>query len=364
MSKILAAVMPEPGARVELREYDEPELEQDSALLRVEWSEVCGTDVHLHEGRLAGVPYPLIPGHVSVGRLERIRGRVPDLEGRSLEEGEFVTFLDVHRTCHACWYCLVAKASTRCPKRKVYGITYGVADGLAGGWAEKLYLKPGTRILPLGAVEPHTFMAGGCGLPTALHAVDRAEIAVGDTVLVLGAGPVGLSVLALARLRGASSVLLIGAPAKRLATAETLGASSTLDFRSFSEGERLDWVREHSSGRGADVTIEATGSPEAVVEAMRFTRDGGRVVVAGQYTDRGETSFNPHLDLNQKHLELRGSWGSDFSHFYRALRLLEQPESAALWSRIPLEEYALASTNEALAAVASGEVVKALIHTS
>src|ERR1044072_4485432 len=145
----LVAVIPKPNAPVEVGEVGEPYLEPNSALLEVEVSEVCGTDVHLQQGRLAGVPYPLVPGHVSVGRLEKIRGRLFDVEGREFKEGDRVTFLDVHRTCHACWHCLVAKASTRCPARKVYGITYGLADTLAGGWAEKVYLKPGTRCISL-----------------------------------------------------------------------------------------------------------------------------------------------------------------------------------------------------------------------
>src|SRR5215207_3356432 len=145
MAKVLAAVIPEPGAAVELRETEEPELEQDSAMLAVELSEVCGTDVYLQQGRLAGVPYPLIPGHVSVGRLSKIYGQMLDVTGQPFAEGDRVTFLDVHRTCNACWHCLVAKATTRCPHRKVYGITYGLADGLTGGWAQKLYLKPDTR---------------------------------------------------------------------------------------------------------------------------------------------------------------------------------------------------------------------------
>src|SRR5438445_6201692 len=114
----LAAVIPKPNAAVEIREFPTPDLEPNSALLAVELSEVCGTDVYLQQGRLEGVPYPLIPGHVSVGRLNKIRGELLDVEGNALGEGDRVTFLDVHRTCNACWYCLVAKATTRCPQRK------------------------------------------------------------------------------------------------------------------------------------------------------------------------------------------------------------------------------------------------------
>ena len=175
-------------------------------LLAVELSEVCGTDVYLQQGLLEGVPYPLIPGHVSVGRLEKIRGRVLDVQGNDFREGDRVTFLDVHRTSNACWYCLVAKATTRCPQRKVYGITYGAQDGLSGGWSEQVYLKPGTRCIHLEA-EPEHFIAGGCALPTALHAVERGAISIGDTVLVLGSGPVGLNAIILAQMRGALRVL-------------------------------------------------------------------------------------------------------------------------------------------------------------
>lgn len=356
------ALIPEPCAAVELREVREPELEMDSALMDVELSEVCGTDVHLQQGRLEGVPYPLIPGHVSVGRLSKIRGQLKDVEGRAFKEGDRVTFLDVHRTCHACWYCLVAKATTRCPQRKVYGITYGLSDGLCGGWAEKIYLKPGTRVIALGNLDAERFMAGGCSLPTALHAAERADIAIGDTVLVLGSGPVGLSSIIFALMRGALRVLCIGAPAHRLEAAREVGAHAALNFETHSVEERTEWVLEQTGGRGADVTIEATGAPAAVTEAMRFTRDAGRVVIVGQYTDHGSVSFNPHLDLNKKHLDVRGCWGSDFSHFYRGVQILSEPTRSAAWSKIKLNHYSLSRANEALNDVAAGRIVKGLIE--
>jgi len=86
----IVAVIPEPKSPVELREVAEPDLENDSALLEVELSEVCGTDVHLQAGRLAGVPYPLVPGHVSVGRLQKIRGELLDVNGHAFREGDRV----------------------------------------------------------------------------------------------------------------------------------------------------------------------------------------------------------------------------------------------------------------------------------
>lgn len=357
----LAAVMPSPEADVELRELPLPDLEPDSALLKVAYSEVCGTDVYLHEGRLAGVPYPIIPGHVSVGTLANIRGQVNDVYGRPLHEGDRVTFLDVHKTCNECWYCLVGKASTRCPHRKVYGITYGVEDGLTGGWSQYIYLKPGVRCVRMDGVDDELFMAGGCSLPTALHAVERADVKIGDTVLILGCGPVGLSAIAFSVLRGATRVLCIGAPDGRLETARGMGADAVLNFEGVDDAARQDWLREHTEDRGADVVIECTGAPVAVVQAMQYARDAGTVVIVGQYTDHGDIPFNPHLDLNKKHLDVRGCWGSDYSHFHRCVEVLRTARGSALWSAVRLDRFTLSQANDALAAVQNGKCVKALI---
>ena len=196
-----------------------------------------------------------------------------------------------------------------------------------------------------------------------LHAVERGDIAIGDTVLVLGSGPVGINSIILALMRGALRVLCIGAPANRLEVATNAGASEVLNFEERAETERLEWVLERTGGRGADVTIEAAGAPDAVAQAMRFTRDAGRVVVVGQYTDHGETSFNPHLDLNKKHLDVRGCWGSDFSHFYRGVQIVSDPVRAKPWEALisNLRHYALSEANEALADVKEGRVIKAII---
>src|ERR1044072_4465720 len=243
----IVAIIPEPNAPVEVREVAEPELEPNSALLAVEVSEVCGTDVYLQQGRLAVVPYPLVPGHVSTGRLQKIRGQLFDIDGKQFSEGDRVTFLDVHRTCNACWYCLVAKAATRCPQRKVYGITYGLDDGLCGGWASHIYIKPGTRCIRLDA-DPMTFMAGGCALPTSLHAVQRGDIKIGDTGLVLGSGPGGINTIVFALMRGALRVLCIGAPQMRLDAAVEAGATGTVNIETTDDRQRMNWVRGDHAG--------------------------------------------------------------------------------------------------------------------
>ena len=99
---VTAAVMPGAGQRVRLEEIPRPTLEPGSAMLDVLYSEVCGTDVHIHHGRLSSVPFPIIPGHVSVGVIRVLPAPVVDVNGRPFVEGDVVTFLDVHGTCHRC----------------------------------------------------------------------------------------------------------------------------------------------------------------------------------------------------------------------------------------------------------------------
>jgi threonine dehydrogenase-like Zn-dependent dehydrogenase len=359
---IKAVVMPAPRAPLEIRPFPKPQLEPGAVLLRTLGSEVCGTDVHLWHGRLAGVPYPIIPGHVSVGEVAATNGPVADVDGRSLAAGDVVTFLDVYGSCGRCWYCTVAHASTRCPHRRVYGITLSANEGLLGGWAEYIHLRSGVHIVTLPEGLPwETFIAAGCGLPTALHALERADVRFGDTVVVQGSGPVGLSAAILAQLRGASKVIVVGGPPLRLAMATRSGADAVIDIGTTDEVARLNVVRALTGGRGADVTIEATGVAAAVPEGMRMTRDAGRYVVVGQYTDAGPAEFNPHLDLNRKHLDVRGCWGSDVSHVYRAVQVLARYHAHFPWSEFVSGRYNLQQAQEALEDVAAQRVVKALI---
>ncbi|MGF6885168.1 threonine dehydrogenase-like Zn-dependent dehydrogenase [Nocardia sp. GAS34] len=361
---ISVVVMPGPEAPLQVRSTPLPEVEPGGVLLRTLGSEVCGTDVHLWHGQLSGVPYPITPGHVSVGQVAALGpGEAPrDVDGMPVRPGQVVTFLDVYGTCGRCWYCTVAHASTRCPQRQVYGVTMCADDGLFGGWGEYIYLAPGVHIVPLPEeLDWRAFLAGGCGMPTALHAITLGEIGFGDTVVVQGAGPVGLCAAVLAQLRGAGRVIVIGGPQVRLAAARRFGADTVIDIGESTAEERIERVRALTGGRGADVTIEATGIPGAVPEGMRLTRDAGRYIVVGQYTDAGVTSLNPHLDLNRKHLCVRGCWGSDAGHVWRSVRVMARYAGLFPWTELISREYSLDQAQSALEAVARQEVVKALI---
>jgi threonine dehydrogenase-like Zn-dependent dehydrogenase len=360
-STVVTAVMPAPLEPIELREFPKPDLPPGAVLLETSFSEVCGTDVHLWHGRLSGVPYPIIPGHVSVGRVSELRGGVRTLDGRALREGDRLAFFDVHRTCGRCHACAITRTPTRCIARRVYGITDSALEGLFGGWSEAIYLEPGvlTAHVPE-SVSDEDYIGAGCGLITSVHIMDRADVRLGDTVIVQGVGAVGLSAIALARLSGAAQVIAIGAPPDRLRLAVEMGADATFDL-DVPPAERLERIVSLTSGRGADVVIEAAGSARAVEEGLNLVRDGGRYVIAGHYTNAGPSTINVHEQINRKHLEIRGCWGSEPAHFMRALQILEQHASTIPWRTIGARVYALDELNEALADAEAMRLPKALV---
>jgi len=359
---IRAAVMTAPEAPIAIWDLDDPVVEPGAVLLETVASEVCGTDVHLHHGRLAGVPYPIVPGHVSVGRVLEAPGVDADALGHPLAPGDVVTFLDVHEVCHACYHCTIARQPNRCPSRKVYGITYSAEDGPLGGWAERIYLKPGVRVLKLvGGLEADDVIGGGCGLFTGFAAVDRAGVRLGDSVLVQGSGPVGLAAAAFAGLAGAAQVLVTGAPDARLSLARRLGADHVWDVTATSLEERAEAVAGLTGGRGPDVVIEAAGNPAAIGEGLDLVRDGGTYVVAGHYTDAGATSLNPHTQINRKHVDVRGQWGTDFHHLVRALRVFARHRARLPFRDVIGGRYGLEDAGRALADVESLGVTKAII---
>ncbi len=354
--------MTAPRAPIELREFATPDLAEGSGLLRTSYSEVCGTDVHLWHGRLSGVPYPIIPGHVTAGILDRSRGPLNTIDGSRLKEGDRVVFFDVHRTCGRCMACTVNRTPTRCSARRVYGITDSANEGLFGGWSQAVYLEPGVTLAKLpDSVTFEDYIGGGCGLLTAVHGVERSGIQLGDTVVVQGTGAVGLSLVALARIAGAGTIIAIGAPDNRLDLAKRMGADETFNVETTSPEERRERIAALTQGQLADVVIEASGSARAIEEGPDLARNGGRYVIVGHYTNAGQSSVNAHEQINRKHLEIRGCWGSEAGHFLRALRILERHAAHVPWREIGVKTYALTELNEALKEAEAFKVPKALV---
>ena len=223
-------------------------------------------------------------------------------------------------------------------------------------------MKPGVKMIHFPKnLSPETFIGGGCGLVTALHAVDMAGIRLGESVGVMGAGPVGQSIVALASLSGAGQIVAVDRVTDRLDFAKRMGATNTIDM-SVPRSGRLEIARSMTGGHGFDTVIEASGNPDAVSEALDLVRDGGRVIVCGHYTDNGAVEIHPHWQINRKHVELKGCWGSRYEHFHRGVALAAQFGTTKPWSEMASKSYALEDVAAALDAVASRAAVKAVVR--
>lgn len=350
MSAVKAAVLAQFGQPLALREYpDIKDVHPGEALVRVEMAGICGTDVHLWLGQLP-IPVPVILGHETSGRIEKLgTGLERDWRNEPLRVGDRVAWAS-SIACGECFYCRLKAQPTRCVSRKAYGISYCAdeAPHLRGGYAEKILLRPGTALFRLPDSLPTESLVGaGCALTTAIHGIERCPVAWGDTVVIQGAGPVGLACLAVSLEAGAARVIVIGGPPHRLELARNFGAHVTINIGSESRvEERRKHVLDETGGYGADVVLECVGHPEAVPEGMELCRDGGKFLVLGQYGNSGNVSLNPHI-ITRKQLQIVGSWGFEPRHVDRAISLLDRTDwknqfASQITHRFPLADADLA----------------------
>src|SRR5262245_12931707 len=226
-----------------------------------------------------------------------------------------------------------------------------------------------------------TVIGTGFALFSAVHGVERLCVETGsdstsdrelgelpvlpspwrDSVIIQGAGPVGIAALAVAKNAGARQVIVIGGPKHRLEMARQFGATHTIDLSELSEpARRIDAVRQLTRGYGADAVIECVGLPAAVTEGMELCRDGGKFLVLGHYCDAGTVAFNPHV-ITRKQLQVFGSWSSEPRHLRAALEFLRRtprqfPFGAMVTHRFPLER-----GHEALMTTANWQSAKSVI---
>ena len=298
-----------PG-QVRVEEKPDPELSAaDDAVVRVEASGICGSDLHIYHGRVPVAPGFTI-GHEFVGTVVSAGDEVERVAVGDRVLGTF------HTACATCTPCLRGDYH-RCRKQRTFGHRAHLGD-LQGAQAELLLVPRANltlRRVPEGMSAEVALFAGDV-MGTGYHAVAHAGMKAGDTVAVLGLGPVGLCAVQAAIAGGAVRVFAIDTVAERLEMAGRFGASPL----HLTEADPKKAVRAATEGWGVDVVVDAVGDPGPLALAVSLARDAGTVSGIGAYAGKGEVPLGLAW---LKGLQLRLGLANVIAHVDRVLALME-----------------------------------------
>jgi len=298
-----------PG-EVRVEEKDDPEIvAADDCVVRVEASGICGSDLHIYHGRVPVEPGFTI-GHEFVGTVLAAGAAVERVAVGDRALGCF------HVACATCAACLRCDYH-RCEQGRTFGHGSKLGD-LQGAQAELLLVPRSNltlRRVPEGMSDEVALFAGDV-MGTGYHAVAHAGVRAGDTVAVLGLGPVGLCAVQAAAASGATAVFAVDSVPERLAMAERFGAVPL----HLAEDDPKRAVRAATDGRGVDVVVDAVGDPGPLAMAVSLARDAGTVSGIGAYAGKGDAPLGLAW---LKGLTLRLGLANVIAHVDRVLGLLE-----------------------------------------
>lgn len=321
-----------------------PDPKPGEVLIRQVMCGVCGTDVHMYHGHFPRTRFPLVLGHEIVGHIERLGdGVAKDALGEAVEEGDLVAIVPGVQ-CGVCYFCSVVREPGLCINGRAYGFRPHLDQEphFQGGFSEYILMNvPRSQFLkvhspPDIAVLLEPFSVG-------VHFADRANLKLGSTVVVQGAGAIGIFSLAAAKEAGAHKTIVVGAPASRLELAKAFGADVTINIEEVRDpAERIALVKAETPGAyGADAVFECTGVPASIPEGIEMVRRGGTYVEGGHFTNAGDVTLNPFNHFVMRHLTLVGVWGSTIGHFVRGLPILESgryPFEKMVSHQLPLDQ--------------------------
>jgi threonine dehydrogenase-like Zn-dependent dehydrogenase len=297
-----------PGV-VSVEDRDEPELlDPEDAIVRIEATGVCGSDLHIYHGRVQ-IEAGFTIGHEYVGTVTAVGDAVSRVSMGERVLGCFQS------ACGRCWFCRRGLYQ-RCEHSRTFG--HGATLGSLQGTQAEMALIPHAdlvlRRVPEGMSSDVALFAGDV-MGTGFHAVDSSGMRPGDVAAVLGLGPVGLCAVQVARAAGAAKVLAIDTVPERLEMARAFGAEPV----HLSEQDPRAIVREATEGRGVDVCIDAVGDPRALEMAIRLTRACGSIQCIGVYAERAEV----HMGLLWlKAITLRGGHANVLAHVDPVLAMM------------------------------------------
>ena len=302
MSTMKAAVLDVPG-KFDVRAVPLPVVGADDVLIRIERCGICGTDVHIFKGHYAADSLPLIPGHELAGTIADVGSAVKGLTAGTK------AVVDINLSCGNCFYCR-RNELLNCSAISQIGI------GQDGAFAEYISV-PQRQVIPVPQDMPFEIMALVEPVACVVRATKKARVEIGQSAVVLGAGPIGNIHVQLLRLAGAAPVIVLESNPVRARLARDCGADAVCA----DAGELAATVKELTDGRGADVVVECVGIPELYKLAFEIIRPGGHVSAFG-IASEGQTHVLPLLETVLKENSLKGSVAGMGQDMHDAVALL------------------------------------------
>jgi putative phosphonate catabolism associated alcohol dehydrogenase len=353
-----AAVFMEVGKPLAIRRFELPRrIEPGAALCKVSMSTICGSDLHTINGRRTE-PAPLILGHEIIGRIVELGDDLArDGFGEELKIGDRVSW-SIAASCGNCRFCRLGLPQ-KCEHLRKYGHTCcEQAPYLTGGFAEYIYLFPGTTVFKVPDNLPDEVAApANCALSTVVNAMDSIEIHSGDHVLIQGAGLLGLNLVALAVEAGAAGVIVTDVTPHRLQLASQFGATFCLNISELGDEETLNRILRATENRGVDVALEVCGDTRAADQAIQALRIGGRYLIAGMVTPNSHFRLDGN-QITRKCLTIKGIHNYKPEHLGRALLFLKEHSRKYPYSKLVGKSFPLEEINEAVALAGSGQYVR------
>ncbi len=363
---VKAAVLTRPG-NIEVQSFPYPQVPKGGAIIRTELSGICGTDKHTFKGEIRQyvgtaqeitTPFPIIQGHENVGIIEEIDPAAKlEFDGQPLKPGDRVVMCP-DTTCGDCWFCKHIPDYPWCNDIRSYGNSFSCANAphLFGGFSQymaitdkvKLYKVP-DGMKPEVAVFAELFdVTYTLDKAKELYAFDGEGFAFGDTVVIQGAGPLGIMHLIKARMLGADKVIMTDTSQFRLDIAKKFGADVTMCLADTTQEERVELVRQHTGGRGGDVVVECAGEPEAFPEGMAMVRKSGVYLIVGNFVDVGRTvPLHPH-EICAKNIRIMGMSNHSLSGYGPSLRMMQRYGQMYPFEELITHRYALEDAQEAI----------------
>ena len=356
-----AVIYDAPNKPFKIRNYPVRDVNSDEALIKITMSTICRSDIHSYLGHRPN-PYPGILGHEIIGIIEQLGDQIKtDLRGGKLSIGDRVTWTEFFHSGDS-YYRDIHDMPQKSPGVRKYGHDLVENDPhFLGGFAEYCYILPGTGILKLPSeITDEEATPLNCGVATMISITEASKIGMGDTVVIQGLGLLGLYGCAIAKARGARTVIGLDTVHDRLSIAKEFGADTTFDIGAISNEDCISNVRNLCEPDGADVVIEVCGYADAVPIGLRMLRTGGRYTIGGLVNPNANFTIDGNYVL-KRWLTIRGIHNYHPRHLIEALDFVMANRSRFPFGKIVDSKFSLDQMDEAFKKAADRTVLRAAI---